>query len=41
MAYIAPIHRASSVRHALHVRLLSADEDSLVLAYVYDLIKPA
>ncbi|KAB5572180.1 mono-functional DNA-alkylating methyl methanesulfonate N-term-domain-containing protein [Coniochaeta sp. 2T2.1] len=32
MAYIAPIHRASSVRHALHIRLLSVDEDSLVLA---------
>jgi len=35
MAYIAPIHRASSVRHALQARLLSADEDSLILAFVY------
>jgi hypothetical protein len=34
MAYIAPIHHASSVRHALQVKLLSADEESLVLAYV-------
>ncbi|OIW31892.1 hypothetical protein CONLIGDRAFT_629581 [Coniochaeta ligniaria NRRL 30616] len=32
MAYIAPIHRASSVRHALHVKLLSADEESLIIA---------
>lgn len=32
MAYIAPIHRASSVRHALWTRLLSADEPCLVLA---------
>jgi DNA damage-binding protein 1 len=32
MAYIAPIHRPSSVRHALLTRLLSADEESLVVA---------
>ncbi|KAK1749837.1 DNA damage-binding protein 1 [Echria macrotheca] len=32
MAYIAPIHRPTSVRHALSSRLLSADEESLVLA---------
>ncbi|EOO01065.1 putative dna damage-binding protein 1 protein [Phaeoacremonium minimum UCRPA7] len=32
MAYIAPIHRPSSVRHALQLKLLSEDEDSLVLA---------
>jgi DNA damage-binding protein 1 len=35
MAYLAPIHRASSVRHALQAKLLSPDEDSLILAYVW------
>ncbi|KAK4126479.1 hypothetical protein N657DRAFT_592939 [Parathielavia appendiculata] len=32
MAYIAPIHRPSSVRHALRSHLLSDEEESLVLA---------
>jgi DNA damage-binding protein 1 len=32
MAYIAPIHKPSSVRHALRSNLVSADEESLVLA---------
>lgn len=32
MAYIAPIHRPTSVRHALKIRFLSPDEDSLVVA---------
>ncbi|KAL8922971.1 MAG: hypothetical protein Q9172_003349 [Xanthocarpia lactea] len=32
MAYLAPIHRPSSVRHALKIRFLSPDEDSLVVA---------
>ncbi|KAL8854323.1 MAG: hypothetical protein Q9221_000809 [Calogaya cf. arnoldii] len=32
MAYIAPIHRPSSIRHALKTRFLNADEDSLVVA---------
>ncbi|KAK3352658.1 mono-functional DNA-alkylating methyl methanesulfonate N-term-domain-containing protein [Lasiosphaeria hispida] len=32
MAYIAPIHRPTSVRHALRTHLLSADEESLVLS---------
>ncbi|KAL1872037.1 hypothetical protein VTK73DRAFT_1705 [Phialemonium thermophilum] len=32
MAYIAPIHRPSSVRHALQIKLLSADQEDLVLA---------
>ncbi|KAL8673948.1 MAG: hypothetical protein Q9168_001643 [Polycauliona sp. 1 TL-2023] len=32
MAYIAPIHRPSSIRHALKIRLLSPDEESLVVA---------
>ncbi|KAL8753229.1 MAG: hypothetical protein Q9199_005198 [Rusavskia elegans] len=32
MAYIAPIHRPSSVRHALKIRFLSPDEESLVVA---------
>ncbi|ROW09833.1 hypothetical protein VMCG_02521 [Cytospora schulzeri] len=32
MAYIAPIHRPSSIRHAISARLLSDDEESLVIA---------
>lgn len=32
MAYLAPIHRPSSVRHALKLRLLQEDEESLVVA---------
>ncbi|OAA66753.1 uv-damaged DNA-binding protein [Niveomyces insectorum RCEF 264] len=32
MAYIAPIHRPSSVRHALRIKLLSPDEESIVLS---------
>ncbi|KAL8666277.1 MAG: hypothetical protein Q9202_001546 [Teloschistes flavicans] len=32
MAYLAPIHRPSSVRNALRIKLLSPDEESLVVA---------
>ena len=32
MAYLAPIHRGTSVRHAIKLNLLSPDEESLVLA---------
>ncbi|ROW16695.1 hypothetical protein VPNG_01681 [Cytospora leucostoma] len=32
MAYIAPIHRPSSIRHALSVKLFSDGEESLVIA---------
>jgi DNA damage-binding protein 1 len=32
MAYIAPIHRPSSVRHALKLSFLAVDEDTLVVA---------
>ncbi|CAF9920542.1 MAG: hypothetical protein ALECFALPRED_001557 [Alectoria fallacina] len=32
MAYLAPIHRGTSVRHAIKVNLLSPDKQSLVLA---------
>ncbi|MCJ1394552.1 hypothetical protein MMC18_007431 [Xylographa bjoerkii] len=32
MAYLAPIHRPSSVRHALKLRFLSKDEECLVVA---------
>jgi len=32
MAYIAPIHRPSSVRHALKLRLLTPDDECLVVA---------
>jgi DNA damage-binding protein 1 len=34
MAYIAPIHRPSSVRHALKLSFLDAEEECLVVAYV-------
>src|SRR4051794_2152319 len=33
MAYLAPIHRPSSVRHAIKLNLLSPDSECLVLAY--------
>jgi DNA damage-binding protein 1 len=32
MAYIAPIHRASSIRHAIKLNFFSAEDDCLVLA---------
>ncbi|CAK7211264.1 hypothetical protein SBRCBS47491_001064 [Sporothrix bragantina] len=32
MAYVAPIHRPSSVRHALRIKLFSAEEECLVLS---------
>jgi hypothetical protein len=32
MAYIAPIHRPSSVRHALKLNFLTSDDDCLVVA---------
>ncbi|KAF2739090.1 DNA damage-binding protein 1 [Polyplosphaeria fusca] len=32
MAYVAPIHRASSVRHALKLSFLAPDQDCLVVA---------
>ncbi|KAF3767909.1 hypothetical protein M406DRAFT_252515 [Cryphonectria parasitica EP155] len=32
MAYIAPIHRPSSIRHAIQIRLFGEDEESLVVA---------
>jgi DNA damage-binding protein 1 len=34
MAYLAPIHRPSSIRHALKLNLLTPEEDCLVVAYV-------
>lgn len=33
MAYIAPIHQPSAVRHALKLNLLDPEEESLVVAY--------
>lgn len=33
MAYVVPIHRASSVRHALKLNFLEPEEDCLVVAY--------
>jgi DNA damage-binding protein 1 len=33
MAYVAPIHRASSVRHAVKLRFFESEEDCLILAY--------
>lgn len=35
MAYVVPIHRASSVRHALKLQFLKPEEDCLVVAFVY------
>ncbi|PHH87622.1 hypothetical protein CDD83_8619 [Cordyceps sp. RAO-2017] len=32
MAYVAPVHKPTSVRHALRIRFLSPDHDDLVLA---------
>lgn len=32
MAYVAPIHKATSIRHALKVRLLDPDIEDLVVA---------
>ncbi|KAL5428547.1 hypothetical protein PMIN04_000694 [Paraphaeosphaeria minitans] len=32
MAYIAPIHRPSSIRHALRLNFIAQDEDTLVVA---------
>lgn len=32
MAYVVPIHRSTSVRHAIKLNLLSSDEECLVLA---------
>ena len=32
MAYVAPIHRPTSVRHGLKLRFMAADEDCLILA---------
>lgn len=32
MAYVAPIHRATSIRHALRAKLLSPDIDDLIIA---------
>lgn len=34
MAYLAPIHQASSIRHALKLNFLSRTEECLVVAYV-------
>ena len=31
MAYVAPIHRATSVRHALRANVIDADIDDLVV----------
>lgn len=32
MAYVAPIHKATSIRHALRIKLLSPDVEDLVIA---------
>jgi len=34
MAYLASIHEASAVRHAIKANFLSPDESSLLVAYV-------
>lgn len=37
MAYLAPIHRPTSVRHAIKLQFLTPDEDCLVVAYAHKL----
>lgn len=37
MAYLAPIHRPTSVRHAIKLQFLQPDEDCLVVAYAHKL----
>lgn len=32
MAYIAPIHRPSSIRHAIKIKLFNDEEENLVVA---------
>jgi DNA damage-binding protein 1 len=32
MAYVAPIHRATSIRHALRANVLDPDIDDLIVA---------
>ena len=34
MAYVVPIHKASSVRHAIKLQFLNPEEESLVVALV-------
>jgi DNA damage-binding protein 1 len=34
MAYVVPIHKASSIRHALKLHFMKPEEDSLVVALV-------
>lgn len=34
MAYVVPIHRASSIRNALKLHFLNAEEENLVVALV-------
>ncbi|KAL2869228.1 uncharacterized protein BJX67DRAFT_347883 [Aspergillus lucknowensis] len=34
MSYIVPIHRASSIRHALKLHFLDPEEETLVVACV-------
>ncbi|RVD84441.1 uncharacterized protein DFL_006190 [Arthrobotrys flagrans] len=43
MAYLAPIHRASSIRHAIKCRFIHTDRESLIIAKsnrieIYDLV---
>lgn len=32
MAYVAPVHKPTSIRHAVRLRLLSTDQEDLVTA---------
>ncbi|EFQ96898.1 hypothetical protein MGYG_08821 [Nannizzia gypsea CBS 118893] len=41
MAYVVPIHSASSIRHALRARFISPDEDCLVVASVPSFSTPS
>lgn len=38
MAYVVPIHRASSIRNALKLHFMNAEEEALVVALVDPLL---
>ena len=40
MAYVVPIHRASSIRHAVKLNFVQPEEDCLVAAWVFPAVLP-
>jgi hypothetical protein len=40
MAYVVPIHRASSIRHAVKLNFVQPEEDCLVAAWVFPAVFP-